>query len=115
MPLQFHKLADPAARAALAAHEQNKFWEFHDELFTSPKLNDKIFEDIAVKLGLDLNKWKTDMNSPVTRQKINVDLQDAQKAGVTGTPTIFINGRILKNRSIQGFQQMINEELSKKK
>lgn len=115
MPLQFHKFADPAARAALAANEQGKYWEFHDELFATKKLSDKAIEDIAVKLGLDIKKWQTDMNSPVTRQKINVDLQDAQNAGVTGTPTIFINGRLLKDRNIQGFQRMIDEELEKKK
>ncbi len=115
MPLQFHKFADPAARAALAANEQGKYWEFHDELFATKKLSNKAIEDIATKLGLDIAKWKTAMNSPVARQRVNVDLQDAQKAGVTGTPTIFINGRLLKNRNIQGFQQIINEELNKKK
>lgn len=108
-----HKFADPAARAALAAKEQGKYWEFHDELFSTKKLSDKAIENIATKLGLDITKWKNDMNSPVVRQQINVDTQDAQKAGVTGTPTIFINGRLLKNRSIQGFQQMIDEELNK--
>lgn len=113
LPLRMHKFADPAARAALAAKEQGKYWEFHDELFSTKKLSDKAIENIATKLGLDITKWKNDMNSPVVRQQINVDTQDAQKAGVTGTPTIFINGRLLKNRSIQGFQQMIDEELNK--
>ena len=93
MPLQFHKFADPAARAALAAEMQGKFWEFHDELFALEKLNNKIIENIAVKLELDVEKWKKDKESPAVRKKINVDIQDAQKAGVTGTPTIFINGR----------------------
>jgi predicted DsbA family dithiol-disulfide isomerase len=115
MPLQFHQFADPAARAALAAGEQGKFWEFHDELFTRENLTDKTMEEIAVKLNLNIEKWHTDLESPVVRQKINVDLQDAQKAGVTGTPTLFINGRLLKNKSFQGFQQIITEELGKKK
>ncbi len=114
MPLQFHKFADPAARAALAADMQGKFWEFHDELFALEKLTVEIIENIAVKLELDVDKWKKDMESVEVRQRINTDVQDAQKAGVTGTPTIFINGRLLKNRSIQGFQQMINMELNKK-
>ncbi len=114
MPLQFHKFADPAARAALAADIQGKFWEFHDALFALENLNDEAIEDIAAKLGLDVEKWKKDKDSPEVRKRINTDVQDAQKAGVTGTPTIFINGRLLKNRSMQGFQQMINSELSKK-
>lgn len=114
MPLQFHKFADPAAKAALAADVQGKFWEFHDELFASEKLSDSLITDIAEKLGLDMDKWKKDKGSSTTQNRINIDIQDAQKAGVTGTPTIFINGRLLKNRSMQGFQQMINAELKKK-
>ncbi|MBM9603030.1 thioredoxin domain-containing protein [Desulfopila inferna] len=114
MPLQFHKFADPAARAALAAEKQGKFWEFHDELFSAEKLSNKVIEDIAVKLDLDLEQWKKDMESPVIRQKVHTDIQDAQKAGVTGTPTIFINGRLLQDRSLQGFQRIIDEELDKK-
>jgi len=113
MPLRFHKFADPAARAALAAGEQGKFWEFHDELFATEKLSDQAIKDIAVKLGLDMARYEADMNSPAIKQKINKDLRDAQIAGVTGTPTIFINGQRLKNRSPQGFQSMIDEALKK--
>ena len=53
------------------------------------------------------------MASQEIRQKIYTDIQDAQQAGVTGTPTIFINGRLLKNRSLQGFQELIDKELKK--
>lgn len=111
MPLQFHKFADPAARAALAAEKQGKFWEFHDELFAVEDISMDAISNIATKLNLDLEKWKRDMVSQEVRQKIYRDMQDAQKAGVTGTPTIFVNGRLLKNRSLQGFQQLIDKEL----
>jgi protein-disulfide isomerase len=114
MPLRFHKFADPAARAALAAGEQGKFWEFHDELFASEKLSDQVIKNIAVKLGLDMSRYEADMNSPAVKQKISKDLNDAQLAGVTGTPTVFINGQRLKNRSPQGFQALINEALKNK-
>ena len=113
MPLQFHKFADPAARAALAAGKQGKFWGFHDELFASEKLDLQVIDAAAVKLGLDIEKWKKDMVSQEIRQRIYTDIQDAQQAGVTGTPTIFINGRLLKNRSLQGFQELIDKELKK--
>ncbi len=113
MPLRFHKFADPAARAALAAHEQGKFWEFHDELFAAEKLSDQVIRDTAVKLGLDMTRFEADMNSPAIKQKISKDLRDAQAAGVTGTPTVFINGQRLKNRSMEGFQALINEALKK--
>lgn len=113
MPLQFHKFADPAARAALAAGKQGMFWGFHDELFAAEQLNLQVIDETAVKLGLDMEKWKKDMVSQEIRQKIYIDIQDAQQAGVTGTPTIFVNGRLLKNRSLQGFQELIDKELKK--
>lgn len=111
MPLQFHKFADPAARAALAAEKQGKFWEFHDELFALEKLDMEEISNVAVKLNLDLEQWKRDMGSQEIRQKIYRDMQDAQNAGVTGTPTLFVNGRLVKNRSLQGIQQLIDKEL----
>lgn len=115
MPLKFHKYADPSARAALAAGEQGKYWEFHDELFViSPKLDSKAILGIAKKLGLDLNKFRKDMNSPAIKKKIAKDLRDAKAAGVTGTPTIFVNGVKVKDRSLPAIQQLIDEELEAK-
>jgi protein-disulfide isomerase len=111
MPLRFHEFAGPSAKAAMAAFKQGKFWEFHDELFKSKKLSNEVINNIAVDLGLDIDQFKKDMNSAEIRQMIEKDLMDAQKAGVTGTPTVFINGKKLKNRSLQGFQSMIDEEL----
>jgi len=113
MPLRFHKFADPSARAALAAGEQGKFWEFHDQLFALDELSDQAINNIAVKLNLDMTRFTNDMASPAIRQKVAKDIRDAQLAGVTGTPTIFINGKRLKNRSLQGFQQLIDAELNK--
>jgi len=113
MPLNFHKFADPSARAALAAHKQGKFWEFHDALFAAGKLDNKTIPDVAKKVGLDMAKFNSDMKSTAVRQQLDKDIKDAEKAGVRGTPTIFINGKKLKNRSLQGFQVSINEELKK--
>lgn len=113
-PLQFHAMADPSHRAAIAAGEQGKFWEFHDRLFTAAKLTPELLDTIAKDLGLDMAKFKSDMESPATRQKIAKDTSDAEKASVTGTPTVFINGRKLQLRTAEGFQQVIDEELSKK-
>jgi thiol-disulfide isomerase/thioredoxin len=113
MPLRFHKMADPSARAALAAGEQGKFWEFHDLLFGSDKLSDERIGEIAAELKLDMDKFKQDMDSGEIKSKIQKDLADAQKAGVTGTPTVFINGRKPQQRSPQGFQAIIDAELRK--
>ncbi len=114
MPLGFHKQAGPAALAALAAGNQGKFWEFHDALFATPKLSAKAINDIAVTLGLNIEQFKKDMNSPQIKQKLAKDLQDAKESGVTGTPTIFINGTKLKSRTLPAIQKIIDEELAKK-
>lgn len=110
-----HKFADAAARAALAAREQGKYWEFHDKLFATKKLNTTKIEDIAINLGLDMAKFKADMSSPEVRAQVNRDMALAQKNGITGTPTTYINGRKLQDRSVKGFQKIIDEELAKVK
>lgn len=113
MPLRFHKLAEPSARAALAAHEQGKFWEFHDRLFAEKKLTAGSIINIAKSLELDMEKFAADKESAKIKAKIQKDLQDAKKAGVTGTPTVFINGRKPMQRSLAGFQALIDDELRK--
>jgi len=115
MPLRFHQSADLAARAALAAKEQGKFWEFHDKLFAADKLNPDIIKKIALDLKLDMARFEKDLNSPRIRARLEKDLLDAQKAGVTGTPTVYINGRTPKQRNLAGFQNIIDDELKKLK
>ncbi len=114
LPLGFHKQATPAALAALAAGNQGKYWEYHDALFDASKLSPQVISDIAVQLGLNIEQFTKDMNSPQIRQKLAQDLNDAKEAGVTGTPTIFINGTRLKNRNLPAIQAIIDEELGKK-
>jgi len=101
--------------AALAANEQGKFWEFHHKLFENYKvLNDSKIQDIAKELGLDMEKFNKDMNSPVIAKLINRDLKNGRQVGVRGTPTIFVNGKISKKRDLSGFSEMIEAELKKK-
>jgi len=114
-PLRNHKFARKAATAALAANEQGKFWEFHHKLFGNYKvLNDSKIQDIAKELGLDMEKFNKDMNSPVIAKLINRDLRNGRQVGVRGTPTIFVNGKISKKRGLSGFSDMIEAELKRK-
>ncbi len=114
MPLNFHKFAAPAALAALAAGNQGKFWEFHDELFLQTKLSKEAIDAIAVKLKLDIVQFKKDSESKEIGRKLQKDLQDAQKAGVTGTPTIFVNGIKAKSRTLPALQKLIDAQLADK-
>ncbi len=113
-PLSKHKFAMKAAAAALAANKQGKFREFHDRLFKNYKnLNDTKIQEIAKELALDMERFNKDMKDPAIQKLIIRDVKDARQAGVRGIPTVFIGGKLLKTRSPQGFQQMIEAELKK--
>ena len=112
-PLPGHRESFSASLASLAAAEQGRFWEYHDELFSNQNsLSSEKYLEIAQKLGLDLKRFSLDMMRPSLRQKIEDDIADAQKAGVTGTPTIFVNGRKLKKRDFATLSRLIDEELA---
>jgi protein-disulfide isomerase len=115
LPLQMHDLAQPAALAALAADKQGKFWEYHDKLFAEKKIEQASFDRIGEELGLDLVKFRIDLKSEALANQLRNDMVEAQQLGITGTPAVFINGRKLKNRSMKGFQNLIDEEMKKLK
>ena len=107
-----HKFAMPAAIAALAAEKQGKFWEFHDLLFKDyNRLNEQKIEEIAQQLKLNMEKFDKDRKDPQIMAMINRDIAEGNQAGVRGTPTVFINGRLLRNRSKAGFQELIEKAL----
>jgi protein-disulfide isomerase len=113
-PLRSHKFALKAATAALAAGSEGKFWEFHDELYKNHnRLSDQKIREIALALGFDQAAFEKKMNDPQIASQIRQDIRDGARAGVRGTPTIFINGRRLKNRSPQGFQAAVDKELQR--
>lgn len=93
-PLSAHPHAMSAARAAVAAGNQGKFWEMHDLLFEhQTQLEDEDIEGYAEQLGLDMERFRTDMAAPETQRRIEQDKEEGQQAGVEGTPTFFIDGR----------------------
>ncbi len=113
-PLSNHKFAKAAAAAALAADRQGKFWEFHDKLFENYRnLNNAKIQEIAGKLGLDMVQFNKDIKEPAIQNLIVRDMRDGQRIGVRGTPSVFINGKLVKNRSLQGIEQIIDKELRK--
>ena len=113
---RIHKFAMDAAVASMAANQQGKFWEFHDELFKNyNNLNAEKFDELAQAVGLDMEQFNQDRQNPALAAMVQRDLKDGVEAGVRGTPSIFVNGRLLQQRSLPGFKQVIDEELAKKK
>jgi len=111
-PLSSHKYARKAAAAALAAHAQGRFWDFHDALFASyNKLNDVSVEEIRVRLELDKSTFDVQREAPQVMDQIKRDIQWAREAGVRGTPSVFINGRSQRSRSLESFSAAVETEL----
>ena len=111
-----HDYAKKAAIAALAAGNQGKFWEIHEKLFASQDgLNDAKVEAIAQELGLDMVKFNKDREDPSITSLVDRDISNGNQVNVGGTPTIFVSGKLLNQRSLQGFDQAIGAELRKRK
>ena len=114
-PLSFHKQARNAAKAARAAGEQGKYWEMHDLIFADfNKLTDNSYKEYATKLGLDVNKFTADFSSNKYDALIQQDIALGRQAGVTGTPSLFLNGKRMQRRSLEDFKEAIDAELKKK-
>ncbi|TDD85062.1 thioredoxin [Saccharopolyspora karakumensis] len=134
-PLEMHPLGQHAARAAEAAALQGKYKEMYHALFdnwtawataNAEELNsdeakaNAEFEKYAQQIGLDVNRFKQDMVSPNVQAKIDRDIADGKTAGVSGTPTLFINGRQFDQGNAQNmaevdqaFRKQLDQELAK--
>lgn len=113
-PLPFHKNARLAAKASIAAANQGKFWEYHDTLFEDQsKLNRDGLISVAKDLGLDADRFAKDLDAPETDAKVKADEAEADKLDVRGTPTFFVNGRMITGaQPIEKFEEVIKEELA---
>ncbi|MBK6920976.1 MAG: thioredoxin domain-containing protein [Deltaproteobacteria bacterium] len=114
-PLPIHPEAKNAARAALAAARQGKFWAMHDKLFESQfELAPDKYRQYATTLGLDVDRFVADMDDPAIARQVEDDTAVARRFGLTGTPSFFVNGRFLSgNQSLAVFDSLVNEELSR--
>lgn len=113
-PLKMHRFARNAASAALAADKQGKFWDFHAALMENYRsIDEQKIRDIATELELDLEKFTQDLNDPEIQKIIARDLNNGVRAGVRGTPTVFVNGKLLQVRSYEGLTAKIEHELKK--
>ncbi len=93
-PLSIHKNAEYAARAAVAAARQDKFWPMHDQLFTNQSSLDKArLDGHARVVGLDIKRFRADLEAEDVADAVARDRKDAEALDLEGTPMIWINGR----------------------
>lgn len=99
LPLtQIHPEAMPSAKAAWAAGQQGKFWEFHDALFENQqKLGEPLYVATAKALNLDLQRFDQDRKGQAASAAIQKDVDMAEQLGVTGTPFLIMNDQVIAN------------------
>lgn len=119
-PLSMHDKAYDAAVAAEAAGLQGKFWQMQDRIFSNqgtwssnPAYRDT-FAKYAEEVGIDVEKFKADMSGMSAKQRVDNDLVRGRAAGVSSTPSVFINGRLIPYAEVTstGLRRIIDAELS---
>ncbi len=107
-----HPQSEMAARAAFAAGRQEKFWEMHDVLFSASgsEITRERIGEMAEGLGLDLEKFNEDFESTAATAAIDADKKLGEQLGVKGTPTLFINGRLI-TAGYRGVEERLKEEM----
>ena len=116
-----HDKSYDASVAAEAAGMQGKFWDMQNLLFTNQKVwtadpnYRSIWKEYATKIGLDVNKWETDMAGLPAKQRVNDDKARGKAANINSTPTILINGTEVPfaQLSVTGLKQIIDAEMAK--
>jgi protein-disulfide isomerase len=113
-PLPMQANSRPAARAALAANAQGKFWEFHELLLANQSaLTEENFVAWARQVGLDVDKFNADRNADWTNAQVDADLAVARSSNIRGTPNFLINGKpVTGARPFDAFASVIREEIT---
>jgi len=111
---RLHPNARKAHEAARCAKEQGNFWPYHDKIFaTAPKASPDHLKTYAREIGLDAAAFELCFNTRKHQAAVESAIEEGQRAGVTGTPTFLINGRLVVGaKPLEVFARMIDEELA---
>jgi thiol-disulfide isomerase/thioredoxin len=114
-PLSSHTNSRLAAEAAVAAAKQGKFWPYNDKIWAnSDNLTPAILEKAAKEVGLDVARWRTDMDSELAKGRVQSDRAEGVDLGINGTPSIYINGRKYEDPlEISSLKDWVDEELQR--
>lgn len=111
-----HPQAHAAAQAARCAGDQDKYWEYHDVLFThTDALEPDQLKGYATDLGLDSATFATCLDTRIHAAAVDRDVALAAELGITGTPAFFVNGRFVSGaQSYETFVEVIEEALARR-
>jgi protein-disulfide isomerase len=117
LPLPNHRFALKAAQAAACADQQGMFWAYHAKLFnTTRELSTETLAEIARELKLDTVQYAACISGEATRKVVSADVQEALKLGITSTPTLFVNGRMVRGAAPpEELKKIFAEELASTK
>jgi protein-disulfide isomerase len=110
-----HANAYKAAEAAHCAGDQGKYWEFHDKLFANQQqLQAENLKKFAAEMGLDTSKFDACLDTGKHKKGIDVDLNAGERVGVSSTPSVFVNGRLISGaQPYEAFASVIEDELQR--
>jgi protein-disulfide isomerase len=109
-----HPDAQSSAEAAQCAHQQGKFWEYHDELFANQeRLAEAFYRATAKKIGLNITAFNECMATGKSKQVISQDVELGRTLGVVGTPTFFVNGELFQEGYSAEKQKEIEQRFEK--
>ena len=117
-PLSFHKQAYKAAQYSLAAHKQGKYKDMYHKImenFRDLKANEDLPLDYARDLGLDMNQFIRDFESPEVKSQIDLEIKQLRESGIPrlAVPKFLVQGKEPQGRDIATFSAMIDAELKK--
>jgi len=114
MPMPFHKNAQLAAKAMMAAHKQGKFFEYKDVLFAHQDAQERAnLLTYAQDVGLDVNRFTRDLEDRTIDEAVQADIAEARRVTVVGTPTFFVNGRrLIGAQAIDVFRKQVDAALA---
>ena len=115
LPLRNHSNAFKAAQAAVCADRQQMFWDYHDRLFErSPDLSLDALNESTEALGLDMERFDVCLSGAESRDIVRADMEEATALRITGTPTLLVNGRLIRGViPPEELRRVMDEELSR--
>jgi len=115
-PLAMHAEAQKAAEASLCANDQGKFWEFHDAMFKNQQaLAVDQLKAKAVEMGMNAEQFNSCLDGSKHAAQVKKDFEEGSKAGVSGTPAMFVNGRFISGAvPFPEIAKVIDDELNRK-
>ncbi|MFT4250838.1 MAG: DsbA family protein [Candidatus Woesearchaeota archaeon] len=108
---QIHPYAQSAAEASECARDQGRFWAYHDILFDNqPRFADNFLLQYAEALDLDMQAFRACLDNREKQVLVTSEYQEGLEVGVSGTPTLYVDGEVVEDRSYRGLVALVEQQ-----